>query len=279
MTDEMAKAVQEVAKTTRTLAEITGKVGAFVAQIIGPASIQIGGILEDEAKLYRYKNLLCIADKVEAIHAKRKIEDKTIPIHLRTAIPMLESSALEDEETLQDVWARLIANSTDPNFKTAIHPGYIEIIKQMSPDEAIILNSFLKIKQYPILLLNHVSKKYEDSQLYGGWWKFQEEKPSYDGIYEYYLKHCANLQLRYPKDSQVYLDNLQRLQIVELGHDFLGQEPDDIRTALWMQQAGESDKQNSVSVPVRDEYLRMTAFGRSFVEACINENSFDTTHT
>ncbi|HUA68649.1 MAG TPA: Abi-alpha family protein, partial [Candidatus Saccharimonadales bacterium] len=145
MTDEQAKAVQEVAKTSGKLVETTGKVGGFISKIIGGASTQVGGILEDWAKFYRYKNLLRVADKVEAIHAQRKIEGKTIPIPPRMAIPLLESASLEDDETLQKVWARLIANSTDPNFRESSHPGYVEIIKQMSPDEAIILDSFLKI--------------------------------------------------------------------------------------------------------------------------------------
>jgi hypothetical protein len=173
---------------------------------------------------------------------------------------------------LQDVWARLIANSTDPNFKESLHPGYIEIIRQISPDEAIILISFLKIKTYPTLFLNHVSKVYEDANpnLVERWLTFKEDRPSYEGIYELYLEHCLGLSLKQSTRARVYIDNLQRLRIVELGHNFSGQETDDLRTLMWRHSISNPD-QKSISVPARDEYLRMTAFGEAFVAACISE--------
>jgi hypothetical protein len=273
MTDEQAKATQEVAKTTGKFAEVAEKVGGFVSKLIGPASNQVGGILEDWTRYYRYKNLLAIADKVEAIHARRKLRGKTIPIPARVAIPMLESASLENDEVLQEIWAQLIANSTDPNFKEALHPGYAEIIKQMSPDEAIILISFLKMKAYPILFLNHVSKKYEDTtDVFGGWLTFKEDKSSYEGIYELYLKHCQDLFLKQSDRARVYIDNLQRLRIVELGHNFSGQETNDLRGFMWRTLVSDPN-QKSVSVPARDEYLRMTAFGEAFVTACITEEN------
>jgi len=270
MSDEWAKAVQEVAKTSGQLIEVTQRVGSFISKIVGGASAQIGGILEDNAKLYRYKNLLNIADKVQAIHVQRRIDGKTVPMHLRLAIPMLDSAALEDDERLQDVWARLIANGTDPNFKESLHPGFIEIIRQMSPDEAIILNSFLKMENYPILFLNHVSKEYEETNLHGGWFKFSENKPSYEGIYELYSIFCQNIPLKESARARVYIDNLQRLRIVELGHNFSGQETESLRVAMMMSFGSDSEKK-SASVPARDEYLRMTVFGTAFVTACISE--------
>jgi hypothetical protein len=274
MTDEQAKATQEVAKTTGKFAEVVEKVGGFVSKVIGPASNQVGGILEDWTRYYRLRNLMHIADKVEAIHVQRDIEDKTVPIPPRIAIPMLESASLEDDEELQEVWARLIANSTDPNFKEALHPGYIEIIKQMSPDEVIILVSFLKVKTYPILFLNHVSKKYEDAtpSVFGSWLTFKEDKPSYEGIYELYLKYCQDLSLKQSNRARVYIDNLQRLRIVELGHNFSGQEVDDLHGFMFRSSLTNSDEK-SVSVPARDEYMRMTVFGEAFVATCIGKEN------
>lgn len=269
MSDEQAKAVQEVAKTSGKLVEAAEKVGGFVSKIVGGASTQVGGILEDWAKYYRYKNLLAIADKVEVLHAQRKLEGKTIPIPPRAAIPMLESASLEDDEVLQEVWARLIANSTDPNFKESLHPGYIEIVKQISPDEAIILNSFLKIKVYPILFKDHVSEKYDHTGLRGYWYGYEQGKASYEGVYELYVHYCKSIPLKEPSNALVYLDNLQRLRIVELGHDFSGKEKSDVLGFGRRIPSGE--KPRPISVPARDEYLRMTTFGKHFIEACISE--------
>lgn len=269
-TDEQAKATQEVAKATGQFAEIAEKVGGFVSRVIGPASTQVGGVLEDWTRYFRFRNLLAIADKVEAIQSRRKIEGKTMPIPPRIAIPMLESAALEDDETLQTVWARLIANSTDPNCNTALHPGYIDVIKQMSPDEAIILDSFRKLKSYPILFSNHVARTVEDiGSPLGGFYGVSgnRENKSYRKIHEKYIEHCGPLSLKKPSDVQVYIDNLLRLRIVELGYDFARGSGGNPYLGLGQ------TKDLSVSIPARDEYLRMTIFGQSFITACISENS------
>jgi hypothetical protein len=39
-----------------------------------------------------------------------------------------------------------------------------------------------------------------------------------------YLNHCLTLTLQTPTNSKVYIDNLLRLRIVELGYDFSGEE-------------------------------------------------------
>jgi hypothetical protein len=273
ITDEQAKATQEVAKTTGKFAEITEKVGGFLSKVIGPASNQFGGILEDWTRYYRLKNLLAIADKVEAIYAHRAIQDKTVPIRPRIAIPMLESAALEDDETLQTVWAKLIANSTDPNFKLALHPGYIEIIKQLSSDEALILESFIKLESYPILFVNHVSRTlaYTMNSLVHRMKSLEPNEASYTKTYELCQTHCKTLALKKPDDAQVYIDNLIRLRVIELGHDFLDEDRNAASVVGMRRSLGHDVEPASISIPARDEFLRMTAFGQNFVAACVVE--------
>jgi hypothetical protein len=269
VTEEQAKAAQEVAKTTGKFAEVAEKVGGFVEKIIGPACYEAGGVLTDWTRYFRYKNLLAIRDKVEALHASRKIEGRTASIPPKIAIPLLESASLEDDEILQEVWAKLIANSTDPNFIGAIHPGYIEIIKQMSPDEAVILNSFLKNNHYPVLFSCYVQEEYQAEE---DPFHFQGRSPRpnravYQSFYELFAIHCKTLALKKTDDSSVYLDNLLRLRIVEVGHAFLGENRR--RTySNWESLAG---KKRNISIPARDEFLRMTSFGQSFVAACIGK--------
>ena len=253
MSDEQAKAVQEVAKTSGKLIDAAEKVGGFVSKVIGGASTQVGGILEDWAKYYRYKNLLAIADKVEALHAGRGLEGKTIPIPPRAAIPMLESASLEDDEVLQEVWALLIANSTDPNFKEAIHPGYTEVIKQLSSDEAMILQSFRKIESYPILFSIHVS--HDPNRI-----PVSKLPPlPYQGTSKSFSEFCIKLPLKRPQDIRAFFDNLQRLQIIEQG------------------QNPSSHLKSSVSaigyrlISEWEEYIRITTFGEGLIAACVNE--------
>lgn len=272
ITDEQAKAVQETAKATGTFAELFKRVGGFVAKVIGPACYEAGGILTDYTRYYRYKNLLAISDKVDAIHARRNSKGMGSTIPPRVAIPILESASLEDDDTLQNVWAKLIANGTDPNFKAILHPGYIEIIKQLTPDEAVILNSFAKFRSFPIIFLYDVPEEYQvEDNVFTLTGRIKNpQRAVYQAFYELFNAHCTALKLKKIGDARLYLDNLLRLRIVEVGHTFTGKDSRHV-TPPWSYRPPK-DKSRSISIPARQEFLRMTSFGQSFISACFDEN-------
>ena len=139
MEDEKAKAVKETAKATQKFIDASEKLGSFLKMVCGDAIIELGGTITDWAKFFRYKNLLHIKDKVEDIHKKRKTEGKAIPIPPRYAIPLVEKASMEDNETIQDMWAGLIANATDPDMRLNLNKIFINIISSLEPLDAKIL--------------------------------------------------------------------------------------------------------------------------------------------
>ena len=140
--EEEAKAVQEVAKTAGKAIDASVRVGSFLSKIFGDAFTEIGEEFHDWAKYFRYKNLLRIQDKVEAIHKKRRIEGNTVPILPRYAIPLIQHASQEDDESLQGMWAGLIANFTYPNKRFDPKKIYIEILSSLEPLDAKVLKFF-----------------------------------------------------------------------------------------------------------------------------------------
>lgn len=58
------------------------------------------------------------------------------------AVPTLQ--AIEycyDSQILRDMYASLLANAMDRNNYMKVHPAYVEVIKQLTPDEVKILNA------------------------------------------------------------------------------------------------------------------------------------------
>lgn len=147
--EEESKAVQEVAKTTGKAIEAAERVGKFLSTIFGGALGEVGDIAHDWARYYRYKNLLRIQDKGEAIHWERKIEGKTIPIPPRYAVPLIQNASQEDDERLQEMWAGLIANSMDPGKRLNVKKVYINILSSLEPFDLQLLN-FLAAMASPI---------------------------------------------------------------------------------------------------------------------------------
>ncbi len=139
MDDEFAKAAQEIAKATGKAIDLVQKVGGFLNKVAGNAAVEVGGALYDWARVFRYKNLIRLQDKVEDIHAARKLQGRSIPIAPRLAIPLLQAASEEDEETLQDMWAGLIANATDPDRRLELRKIFTEILSSLEPLDAEIL--------------------------------------------------------------------------------------------------------------------------------------------
>jgi len=244
--------------------------------MVGQTWEQGGQILGDWARFYRHKNLLAIFDKVQAQHKRRNLEGKTNPIPVKFVLPMIEAASLADDKTLQDLWANLIAKSMDPNFTEPFRVGYIEIIKQMSPDDAIILMSFMHAKSFPLIIKCQIKQEAElfvnslsfiqsfSRRRAGAANKSSIEKDDpYRLLNEKYLEICKSLPLKYASNAIAALDNLQRLQLVELGNKTFVKPGEISVKHRWPKEEGPLK-----AVSVREEYLQITAFGRSFLEIC-----------
>jgi len=139
MDNETAKAAQDIAKTTGKALEVAERVGSFLNKILGDAIAEVGGAIHDWARLYRYKNLLRLQDKVEEIHRERKLQGKSVPVPPRFAIPLLQAASQEDDESIQDMWAGLIANATDPDKHLEPKKIFTDILSSLEPIDATIL--------------------------------------------------------------------------------------------------------------------------------------------
>ncbi|WP_211256505.1 Abi-alpha family protein [Edaphobacter aggregans] len=63
----------------------------------------------------------------------------------RLFLPILEASSVEGDETLQDLWAGLLATASQQT--DSVSPSFIETLKQLTPDEARQLDHVYKTIQ------------------------------------------------------------------------------------------------------------------------------------
>lgn len=131
--------MKEELETTKEIAKTTVIIVNFLSEIFGDLGKEMAGIFHDTVKYYRYKNLLRLVDKVVEIRHDRKVKGKANVIPPRFAISLIEQASLEDDETIQDMWAGLIANATDPEKRLNMRKQYVEIISSLEPLDAKIL--------------------------------------------------------------------------------------------------------------------------------------------
>jgi hypothetical protein len=108
------------------------------SKVFGPAAEQMGEMIGDYAKYYRLKNLINLQDKVTVLLKARGIKNHR-SIHPSLAIPLINEASIQDEESLQDKWANLIANAMDPNFKERIDRNHVDKLARLKPESAELL--------------------------------------------------------------------------------------------------------------------------------------------
>ena len=117
---------------------------SFLEKLAGPAAEELGLILQDKVKLYRFKNQIKIFQRAKKILDEANLKPKPIP--LRTLVPLLDGASLEDNEYLANKWSALIANAAIWNLSKDNHPSYSKILMELSPIDALLLDKIYEEK-------------------------------------------------------------------------------------------------------------------------------------
>ena len=141
----VAKAVEETAKAGRALVEAgSSDLARFLGKALGTAAEDTVGLLGgDYLHELRLRNLDKISRKTEEILRERGVED-TEPIGPKALLPALGAASEEIDETLQDMWANLLANAMDPNKDTSLQRVFTEALKQFEPIDALVLDAAVR---------------------------------------------------------------------------------------------------------------------------------------
>lgn len=109
-------------------------------KIAGPLASEVGLMLGDKAREYRMQNWINCQKRIAAMLLDADSEPHAIPP--RQFLPMLEAASLEDDATLQELWAALIANASIA--PTPFPSAFISFLQELSPLEAEVLNELWK---------------------------------------------------------------------------------------------------------------------------------------
>jgi len=131
ISDEQAKAIQEVAKTTGTALELVEKAGAYIGWVFGTVPADLAGVLGgDWLAQVRIRNLAWYRQRTEEILQARGVTE-TAAVSPSLAIPLLRGAADESREELQELWARLLVAALDPATNNRIRHSFIEAVKDI----------------------------------------------------------------------------------------------------------------------------------------------------
>jgi len=240
--------------------------------LLQPAAREVGETLARSvhAALAPLRGLVWGIEQIEEfVYAavSRRLKD-TPPDRLKTPEPSVAGPALEalrfagKEPTLRELYANLLATAMDESTAEQAHPAFVEIIKQLTPDEAKIL------------------------QLVGATEKEQRPRPVIT-VYAGQKAGTGRREVRrhlslvgdeagcqHPHLTPSYLENLCRLGLMEIPaglsyvvpgiYEPLEARADVLSLKQQIEAAGENPQ-------IGREVFEPTDFGRQFLAACVVE--------
>ena len=202
---------------------------------------------------------------------KKLLEEKlqnTPPELIESPAPHIAVPAMQyisycmDNEELREMYANLLANSMNKVVKDGVHPGFVEIIKQLSPDEAKIIRYLSVQNRIPTLGLK-IDKADSSHIVY---------VKEFSNVPE--LSMCENTY-----DSQKYFDNLVRLGLVERSPDgtYISNENayETLKKHPFIKNKYQNIEKQSATIDNFSKidyikgYCELTAFGKSFCSICL----------
>jgi len=132
-------AITAVAKTADTALKTAQQMGAFISRFVSVPLEQAVGIFVDKLAYHRWENQLRLQMRAEEFVQQVGWKGPDKPVPLTLAVPLLSASTLEDDQSLQDRWAKLLVNAACSESKVTVHRSYVDVLASMSPLDARIL--------------------------------------------------------------------------------------------------------------------------------------------
>lgn len=252
-------------------ADISDSANEFLKELALPSAKQVGQALGNVFGLF---NTLTLPIKFGNEWAQRNFanyaekladiaEEKIKQVEPEIAIPIIEKLSYTSNEDLANAFANLLASASNKEKIDLIHPGFIQKLENLSPDEARFLQYLrTQTSDIPYIIYKAVNSS-NDS--------FVHLSLRLTGLEKMY-----NLT---PRQMIIHLENLVSLNILK---DNEGQfkTDDNIYNNLEMiylesKKTFEENIQNQIYVgkdklDIDKSFYTITSLGRTFIEACTN---------
>lgn len=250
----------ELIKETASLAaehlpKTTNSVDNVVASIVNIFDVLLTPFqylkLYKDYKMEKFKNnLIAKANRIPKEHIKEKVD-------LNIVGPTLEAlryTIFEDD--LREMFENLLVSSIDK--REDVFPSFVDIVRQLSSDEAKLLK-YLSNKDdtFPLIDLNYL---------------IGEQGSYYEQIVDF--TDIGSGVLEKPELISAYLYDISRFGIIDIQNDcFI--DDDSLYNKLENNNIIQQAKCKQQSLPgkyeIRKKRFIITAYGKSFINACVIE--------
>lgn len=224
----------------------------IVAKAVNAALLPVAGLVWGADQIKEFVNKK-VSQKLENVPE----EDIQSP-KPHIGVPVVDALRYTgDEEGLADLYANLLATSMDRKTAINAHPGFVDVIKNMSPDEAKIMKFLSTNDLYPLI---DIALQHNPGTVF----RITHRHVSLLGI---------DAQCEVPSLTSSYLDNLSRLGVIEFpatGHISDNNVYKRIEEFPQIKEIIDNfNKTDSKKAKIIKQRLAVTDLGKQFIRACV----------
>lgn len=192
----LVKAVPVYQDMAQPVAKELGKSLETLGRAINVALYPVSGLV------WGFEQIKGFLDVKLASNLKDVPPENIIPPKPNVAGPAIEALRYTGhEDSLSDMYANLLAAAMDKNTASGAHPAFVEIIKQLTPDEAKLMAYFMKPQPFPV-----VSVRADNKEVGRGGFDIAVNVSLFG----------EKAGLTFPELVPTYLDNLGRLGLIDI---------------------------------------------------------------
>lgn len=246
------------------LSEPSKKAGSALGTIINIGNTVLWPVkwVNERTRIYFENNLKKYEEKISQIP-----DEKIIEIPTEISMPILDRFTYTSNEELSNAFVNLLVSASSIDDINKAHPGFIQIIDRLSPDEAVLLKHLAGVSCIATL----------DIQYY----EFFDD-PIKKGEYVHLLKNATLLQdkveFKFPENIKIYLENLTSLALIqERSYYYTNCEEEFIEIEKMNSEYLNhyfdkyDEKQLTKAKKVQKGMFEKTQYGQLFIKACIQK--------
>jgi hypothetical protein len=254
---------QEALKIPGLLVEVYGdlarpgvkQVGKALETIIGLGNTILWPIalVNEKSRVALESNLKRYSEKMASVS-----EEKVVGVAPEIGVPIAEKLTYVADKRLSALYVNLLAKASNLDTVGEAHPSFVGIINNLSPDEALLLESFLTSPVIPF-----VSAKVSE-----------HPKEGFAHLCDAVIDRAITGNLTFPENLEAYLANLVGLGIITMEHDEYATdyvEYDSLERQAELMAESMHKVGTFLETPVVDTnrgLVRITMFGWGFINAC-----------
>ena len=264
MVDTWLQVTQEALKIPRLLVEIYGdlarpgvrQVGKALESVVGFGNTILWPITwaNERSRIALESNLERYRIRMEQVP-----QEKVVAVAPETGVPIAEKLAYVRDEKLCDLYVQLLATASNTNTLGNAHPSFVNVINNLSPDEAKFLEFFTDNNNALIYVLAHA---------------VDSNDRKYDVRSGALVPGAITEELTFPENLDAYLSNLAGLGLLAMRddrrlHDRGAYEQIETVYRLdFLAQIAKDPKLKDRQLKFVNGVIYLTSFGENFIQAC-----------